>query len=206
MFNLFRSKKKAEKDSLKKQEKRTIFLVRKIKNGDTDAFSELYDIYINPIYKYVFLRISDPEEVQDLCQKIFLKVWNGRESFKEDQKGFFFTSWVFRITRNVIIDHYRTKKTNKISLDVKENFAKVSLVHKVDNEGIKNLERKSLNKTLISAVRKLPESERQIIVLKFIEGFNNKEISEISEKSQGAIRVLQFRALKKLSQLLSNKL
>lgn len=170
-------------------------LVKKVQEGDKDAFGKIYDLLLERVYRFVYFRVGSKEDAEDLTEIIFVKIWKNISSYK--QKGISFEAWVFRIARNTVIDHYRTKK-QKITLneDIKETVQDESPTP----EDI--LHDKMLKEVIFAKMKELPDSYREIIILKFIEEKDNKEISDILEKPIDHIRVLQSRALKALKTII----
>ncbi|MFH1375377.1 MAG: sigma-70 family RNA polymerase sigma factor [Patescibacteria group bacterium] len=173
-------------------------LVRRARDGDAGAFGDIYDRLVVPIYRYVYYRVSR-DEAEDLTETVFLKVWEKRKSY-EKQKGSSFGSWVFRIAHNIVVDHYRENakvETVGLSEDLRSD--------RRENDPEARLQGQFEQLELAAAIRKLPELQQQVIVLKFVNEFNNEEISEVLEKTVGAVRVIQFRALARLKDLLERK-
>ena len=173
-------------------------LVRKAKKGDAEAFGQIYDKFVVPIYRYIYYRVSR-SEAEDLTELVFLRAWEKRRSYSK-QKGNSFNSWVFRIAHNAVVDHYRTKtktETCELSEEIPES--------RVAADPVANLENKFEQQSLILALRELPQLQQQVVILKFVNGFENEEISEVVEKSVGAVRVIQFRALNRLKDLLKTE-
>ncbi len=170
-------------------------LVRKAKNGDADAFGNVYDKFVLPIYRYVYYRVSK-SEVEDLTEMVFLRAWEKLKSYSK-QRGNSFGSWLFRIAHNAVVDHYRAISKNE-TCELTEDIAS----EKVGLDPVVNLENKFEQKKLIIALRELPELQQQVVILKFVNGFENDEIAQIIEKSVGAVRVIQFRALNRLKDFL----
>ncbi len=189
--------------ALTKKELREIeFLIRAAKKGDAEAFGEIYDKFVVPIYRYIYYRVSR-SEAEDLTETVFLRAWEKRKSYTK-QKGNSFNSWIFRIAHNAVVDHYRLKSRN-VTVELTEDIP----LEKVEADPIQNLENKFEQQELILALRKLPEQQQQVVILKFVNELENDEIAEIIEKSVGAVRVIQFRALNRLKEFLeknSNKL
>ena len=162
-------------------------LVIRAVNGDTFAFGELYIMYVEKIYSYVFSHYRNKTFAEDVTEEIFLKAWKAIKTCRGREDTF--VSWLYRIARNHLIDEIRKlKRRPSIDTDVIEVF----LPSDDRSEGY--LEQQEL----MSYIDKLPENQRQVILLKFIEGLNNEEISQVMGKSQGAIRILQMRALDNL--------
>ena len=162
-------------------------LVRKAKSGDARAFGRLYDSTLDRIYRYVFFRVTDAELAEDLTSQVFLKAW---ENLRRYKPGGPFVAWLYTIARNTVIDHYRTRKQS-VPLDqtvIKEDPAldeKVDLKHDI---GI-----------LQEAMQELTEEQREVLTLRFLADMETGEIAERMQKSEGAIRALQMRALQALA-------
>ncbi len=168
-------------------------LVREVKNGSHDAFSELYDIFIDAIYRYVFYRVKN-EDSEDLTETVFLKVWENIKSYKE-KKDTYFSSWIFRIAHNVVVDYYRASKDRMVSeIDIS--------IPDMDREHnpLRKIEKHLDQEVLRSALNRLKKGYQDILIYKFINDLSNAEIAEVLGQSEGSIRILQFRALKALKQ------
>lgn len=168
-------------------------LVEKAKKGNREAFGELYLKYLDAIYRYVFFRVNqDAQTAEDLSEVVFFKAWQKIGDYID--QGVSFRSWLYKIAHNTVIDHYRTEK--------KTTGFKEELINTNDNI-LEEFERKIETAVLMKAVNKLSDQQKQIITMKFIEGLSNKELSEVLNKKEESIRALQFRALKKLKEVLS---
>jgi RNA polymerase sigma-70 factor (ECF subfamily) len=169
--------------------------VAKAAKGDFDAFGELYNIYFDRIYRYVFYQVKDRMTAEDLVEEIFVKAWKAIGSYRG--KGWAFSSWLYRIAHNYLVDYFR-KSQKRRSLEIE----KVDFVASNEHELV---ERKTEEQELREAISCLRDNQRQVIILKFIEGLDNREISRIMGKSEGAIRILQMRALTTLREKLSSE-
>jgi len=170
-------------------------LVEKVQKGDKNAFGEIYELLLDRVYRFIYFRTGNKEDAEDLTETVFIKIWKSIPSYKN--KGLPFEAWVFRIARNIVIDHYRTKKP-KITLD--ENLKDSLPDNKETPEDL--LHNEMLKKIILNKMRLLPEAYKEIIILKFIEDKENSEISDILEKPIDQVRVLQSRALKALKALI----
>jgi RNA polymerase sigma-70 factor (ECF subfamily) len=173
-------------------------LVELAQGGDAEAFGRLYDSLVAPIYRYIYYRVGR-EEAEDLTELAFLKAWENLNKYKP-QKGNPFSAWLFRIAHNLVVDYYRARsKTENVELS--EDLASDK---KIDDPS--SLAQLSFDQIgLKRAIRQLPELAQQVIVLKFINEFDNEEIAKIIDKSNGAVRVIQFRALAELKALLEKE-
>ena len=159
-------------------------LVHKAIGGDSEAFGELYMTYVEPIYRYIFYQVRDKMTAEDITEEAFFKAWNSIHSCKGKEQTF--SSWLYRIAHNSMIDVFRSRK-KELPLDMEATSGII--------DARAELETKLEYRQLMDAIALLPENQRQVIVLKFIEGLDNREIEQIIRKSQGAIRILQMRAL-----------
>ena len=87
-------------------------LVKRAKHGDSDAFGELHDYYVDAIYNFLASRTSDPLDAEDLTGEVFLRAWRSLKNYR--QKGYPFSAYLFRIARNLLIDHYRQSQRQDI--------------------------------------------------------------------------------------------
>ena len=173
-------------------------LVEKVQHGDVNAFGEIYELLLDRVYRFIYFRTGHKEDAEDLTEHVFIKIWKSIPSY--ENKGLPFEAWVFRIARNIVIDHYRTKKQN---VTLNENLKDTLPDNKETPEDL--LHSKMLKEVIFNKIKLLPETYQEIIILKFIEDKDNKEISDILEKPIDQVRVLQSRALKALKILIYEK-
>lgn len=164
--------------------------------GDTDAFGELYLLHLDAIYRYIYYRVGNANDAEDLAEQVFLNAWEALPCYK--RRGIRFSSWLYRIAHNVVVDYHRRQKPT----------VSMPSLEKVDweDEQPTSLERvieAEEASALATAIAQLPEEQQQVIVLRFIEGLKHTEVARIIGKSEGACRVIQHRALTALNQLLS---
>lgn len=164
-------------------------LVLESQRGDAEAFAIIYDTYVTPIYRYIFYKVKR-EDVEDLVEQLFLKAWENVRKYKK-RKQTTFKSWLFRIAHNLVVDHYRLTREHA-SLD-----PRLSDTKKEANPVVQASESLN-NEQLQEAIRKLKPNYQQIIILKFLNELSNEEIGAVLKKSEGSVRILQFRALKAL--------
>jgi RNA polymerase sigma-70 factor, ECF subfamily len=165
-------------------------LVKRSQKGEAMAFGKLYDLFVDKIYRYIYFRVPK-DDVEDLTEMVFLKAWEKIHQYKSGRKSF--SAWVFRIAHNLVVDTYRfgkDKETVELSPNVQE--------HRREHNPIKVTENKIHSEYLKEALEKMKPHYKQIIILKFINELSNKEIADVLKKSEGSVRILQFRALKSL--------
>lgn len=168
-------------------------LVLKAKDGDKESFGLLYDHFFDSIYRYAAFRL--PTEVaEDITADIFIKSWEKLHQYNS-KKNIPFGAWLFRIARNMVIDSYRTQKS-AVSLD--DDYVDEDHFNQVEA----HVKQKFLHKTLRQAMDRLPTKYRDILQLSYMADMPHSHIAKVLKINEGAVRVLKFRALKKLEQLL----
>jgi len=172
-------------------------LTRRASKGDVDAFSELYTLYFDQIYRFVYYRVGRVAEAEDLTEQAFLKAWQAIGRYED--RGSSFPAWLYRIARNAIIDSHRTRK-DAIPL---EDLPPLAADEDLAPEEV--LAKQEEVKRLQTAIAQLSEEQQQVIILRFIEGVSHAEVAAIIGKSEGASRVVQHRALAALHDILSEE-
>lgn len=175
----------------------------RLKSHDREAFVKAYDDNINDIYRFVYFKVGNKEEANDLTSTVFLKTWNHIQTNSLiDSKTL--RALLYKIARTTIIDYYREsgRKIN-ISLDNEDNKIDIISDTQDPQERIDDL----ANLTLIkSKLPLLKEEYREIIIMRFINDLTLEEIADISEKKKGNVRVLLHRALKALKEIVEDDL
>jgi RNA polymerase sigma-70 factor (ECF subfamily) len=167
-------------------------LLNKAKAGQEAAFTQLYELYFKKIFRFVFYRVSHKEVAEDLSEEVFLKAFAKIASIQDNGA---FEGWLYQIARNLIIDYYRQKKL-VVPLEDIEN----TLEYETNVVDVVNLQ--SQQKILLTVLKELNAEQQIVIKLKFLEGLDNSEIASLLHKSEGAIRVIQHRAITKLQELI----
>lgn len=178
-------------------------LVLKAQNGDQDSFAVLFDIWFDRLYRYTAYRV-DAEECEDLVSEIFLKLVQYLPQY-QSRAGIGFGAWLFKMAHNTIIDWYRKKKAllgGDLETDGEDFFAKV-----IDDQPLPNQQVNSLYdyESVYKFLKKLKPDHREVLELKFLEGFSNREIATITGKTEGNIRITQLRALKEMRQFMKRE-
>jgi RNA polymerase sigma-70 factor (ECF subfamily) len=171
-------------------------LVAQAKQGQERAFGEIYNLYFKKIYKFIFYRVGHKETAEDLAEDVFLKAY-AKISSLENPKTF--EGWLYQISRNRVIDYYREKKIT-VALEDVEN----TLEYESNILDVLNLQ--DDQKVFLKLLRELPTEQQIVIKLKFLEHLENPQIAELLHKSEGAIRVIQHRAIAKLQLLFKDQL
>jgi RNA polymerase sigma-70 factor, ECF subfamily len=169
-------------------------LVKKAKRGERESFGILYDKHFDAIYRFILLKTGNKTDAEDISHQVFLSAW--QKINKYEFQGFPFSSWLYKIASNAVIDHWRTSKPN-VSIDlVSENY--LSELPELHN----NLDQKFELKLVKNAIPRLEPDQQSVIIMRFVDELSTKEIANILDKSEGAVRVIQHRALKQLRKLI----
>jgi len=170
-------------------------LVERAVQRDRAAFTALYDKYVDRIYRYVYYRVSNQSEAEDITQEVFIRAWKAINKYK--RRGAPFVAWLLAIAHNLVVDYYKTRKE---SIPLDESRA----VGGSDETNPEAMTEASLNRSYIrNAVSKLKGDKQKVILMRFIEGFSYGEIAQLLNKSEGAVRVIQHRALGDLRRMLT---
>lgn len=181
------------------QEKRNI---GRLKNKDKDVFIKVYDDFASDIYRFVYFKIGHAEEAKDLTSMIFLKAWNHVQNNTLTNSSTL-RALIYKVARTSIIDYYReTGHKLNISIDDENNSLEIldeNINLEADLDKARELEK------IKSELPLLKEEYREIIVLRFINDLDLEEISEITGKTKGNLRVIIHRALNALRELLEDE-
>ena len=175
-------------------------LVKRAQKGDNGAFAGLYEAFHAKIYRYVYFKVSDRVEAEDLTEEVFLRMLESINSFK--WQGYPFSSWLFRIAHNRIIDHYRKKgRQRTVELD---DAGSVVGVNTDDMD--RNLEVRLSIEQVDVAMRGLTQLQKEVITLRFAGGLSIAETADAMGKKDNAVKALQHAAIKKLRTTLPDHL
>jgi len=169
-------------------------------NGKTEAgranetkLGSLYEEYYDKIAHYVYVRIGNRTEAEDLAGEVFLKALESLKSYKE--RGIPMQAWLFRIAHNLVVDHLRrVTKRKTVPIDTVQVEADADPVTVAEN----NIELKRVTK----AMEQLTGEQREVLELRFFGGLTSKETGGILNKSDGAVREMQRAGIEKLRKLL----
>jgi RNA polymerase sigma-70 factor, ECF subfamily len=173
-------------------------LVLQAQAGNTEAFGQLYDAYMERIYRFVYFRVEDQQTAEDITSQVFLKAWSNLDRFQFSRTPYL--AWLYTIAHNAVIDHYRTRKVTTALDDVQ--LSQPDHSEAVENDIDLTVEMQSVK----SALQTLTDDQQKVLTLKFIEGMSNNEIARLLGKREGAIRALQMRGLQALAKQLEEKM
>ena len=172
-------------------------LVARGQQGDREALEELYLIHFDRIYSYLHVSVGNRHDAEDLTTQTFLKMLEKIGSFKWQSAPF--SAWLFRIAHNLAMDHFRARKRVQPEEEVPEPAG--SEEPSAELEAMKSIGRQSM----IELIDKLSPEQQQVLTLKFVFNFPNADVAKILDKTEGAIKSLQHRALASLQKQLAQK-
>jgi len=157
---------------------------------DPEAFGELYQRYVTKIYNYIYYRVSNQDEAEDLTARTFFRALRKIDSYEE--RGLPFSAWLYRIAHNLVANWHRSRARRKsVQLD--------ELITASDSHSPGILvEKQEARELLLEAIKELAEDRQQLLVLKFIERMPNAQIGQIMGRSESSIKSLYHRTLKSL--------
>lgn len=173
-------------------------IIERAIRGDSSAFGLLYDRYHAQIYRFVYLKVSHREEAEDITHHVFLNAWQTIGGYRD--KGYPFSSLLYQIARNKVIDHYRTKKNSIDIEDLSETEIPRSEVTIEDS-----LHTRFQLATVKKALKQLKQEHQDIIIMRYVEDLTPSEVAKILKKPEATVRVLQHRAIKQLKALLNEE-
>jgi len=168
-------------------------LIQRAKKGDPSAFAELYDRYQPAVYRYIFYRVDDVATAEDLTSEVFVRLVEKIARFT--YRGRPLLAWLYTIARNLVTDYHRQAgRSLPLSFDDR-------LIADVTDPK-ETIEHRLTQHRLAVAIARLTEDQRQVILLKFVEGLDNETVARMLGKSIGAVKALQHRALAALRHIL----
>ncbi len=170
-------------------------VVQKAIAGDPAAFTEIYSRHVTAVYRYIYYLVNDRAETEDLASQTFLNAWANIRRYRE--RGVPIVAWLFRIARNLTIAHLKRHR-RLVSLDA----------HDLEAMGPSaESPAKAVTDRMVvrHAISLLPPTQQQVIVLRFAEEMSYSEVAGKIGKTEGAVRVIQYRALRKLAEILEPK-
>jgi RNA polymerase sigma-70 factor, ECF subfamily len=168
-------------------------LVSMAEKGDITAYGCLYDRYIDQIFRYIYFRVNDRQETEDMVEIVFLKTF---EQMKHRRlKIGNIKSWLYRTAHNIVTDHYRTRKYSL-------SFEEVTLTGSPESLPESVMLVKEDHDRLRKVLEMLDPEMQQVIVCRFVNGLSHEETAQITGVKENYLRVLQYRALQKLRKLL----
>ena len=175
----------------------TFGLVQQAQNGDPEAFGKLYDRYVDQVYRYIAYRVASAAVAEDLTSETFLRAlrrigtftWQGRDV----------GAWFTTIARNLVADHYKSGRYRlELTTDDVTDSGSAPTIEGPERAVLEGM----TNKVLLQAVKQLNAEQQECIVLRFLQGLSVAETAQVMGKNDGAIKALQYRAIRTLGRIL----
>jgi len=172
-------------------------IIQRAINGDREAFTCIYDLHFDKIYRYIYVKVHSRAEAEDLTQDVFIKAYGGLKNYK--WRDLPITAWLFKIAHNRVIDYLRkSSKEKKVDLNEADAISAGDPVYMTEQ----NFEVYELK----NALNKLPDAQREVATLRFISELSISEVAQTLGKSEGTVKALQFNAITSLRKLLYGKI
>jgi len=160
-----------------------------------EQFSQIYDQYIDKIYRFVYLKVSSPEIAEDITSKVFIKGWEAFNGIGEHIKNP--GAFLYQIARNAVVDHYRERgRTNSVSVDASPEIADPG--ESAQNKAILSADVSIVKK----AIQKLKKEHQDVIIWHYLEDMPIADIAKLVDKPAGTVRVMLHRGLKDLQDII----
>jgi len=172
-------------------------LVERAQQGERAALEELYLIHFDRIYSYLHMSVGNRHDAEDLTTQTFLKMLESIGRFRWQSAPF--SAWLFRIAHNLAMDHFRARKRVQPEEEVPEPIG--SEEPSAELEAMQSIGRQSM----LELIDKLSPEQQQVLTLKFVFNFPNADVAKILDKTEGAIKSLQHRALASLQKQFAQK-
>jgi RNA polymerase sigma-70 factor (ECF subfamily) len=174
-------------------------LVERAQTGDGEAFGQLYDRYVDTVYRFIYFRLNDRALAEDFTSETFLRALRRLSTFS--YQGRDIGAWFITIARNIILDHVKSAR-HRLETPTAEIVEGTEQAPSPETAVIDAL----TAQRLLAAVQSLGPEQRDCIVLRFIDGFSISETAAVLGKNDGAVKALQHRAVRKLAELLRDEL
>jgi RNA polymerase sigma-70 factor (ECF subfamily) len=171
-------------------------LVIRAIDGDRGAFTTLYDTYYDQIYRYVLYRVSSLEDAEDIAQLVFLQAWRAIGRYRVT--GSPFVAWLFTIAHNLVVSFYRR---NRSTVPLEQEIVEVRRTSHPEFAAESVLDQQRAR----SAIAQLRPDHQKVITLRFIDNLPHRDIANSMGKTEGAVRVIQHRALLELRRILERE-
>jgi len=174
-------------------------LARRAAAGDAEAFGVLYDRYMDAVYRYVFYRVRNEAEAEDVTSDVFMRALRAIPKYEPRQA---FLAWLYRIARNAVIDRSRRRAARQ-QVTFEDALAHPNADQVINPD--EGLLAGSDASVVRRAMQQLTPLQQEILVLRYVEGYDTKTISKLVGKRDGTIRGIEFRALSALRGLIPSR-
>jgi RNA polymerase sigma-70 factor (ECF subfamily) len=174
-------------------------LVHRAQDGDGEAFGELYDRYVDVVYRFIYFRVNDRGLAEDFTSETFLRAL--RRISTISYQGRDIGAWFITIARNIVLDHLKSAR-HRLEVPTAQTMDDADEAPGPESAALNALDRGRL----MSAVNQLGDEQRECVLLRFMQGFSVSETASVMGKNDGAIKALQHRAIRKLAELVGDEL
>ena len=171
-------------------------LVDLAKEGDADAFGQLYDHYVQGVFRFVYYRVGSRPLAEDITSETFARGLRSIQRFNWQGKDF--GAWLTTIARNLIADHFKSSRS-RLEVVTEVLPENTTLVASPEQDVLSLIS----NELLYEAVNQLPKEQRDCVLMRFIQGLSIAQTAAALGRSEGAVKQLQLRAIRGLSKLVS---
>jgi RNA polymerase sigma-70 factor, ECF subfamily len=171
-------------------------LIRAAQSGDEQAFARLYDEHVDKIYRYVLYRVDNSETAQDLTGEVFLQMVEGLPRY--EHRGKPLLAWLYRIAHARVVDYFRQSRQSRDETNIDDLEYMDAGGESVDDTVFENFQHEQVRR----ALRMLSSDHQQVILFRFVEGYNLEQTADMLNKTVGAVKVMQHRAVHALSRAL----
>jgi len=175
-------------------------LVAVYRAGSEPAFEELIARHLSGVYSFAVRLVGESQAAQDISQEVFVKVWRSMKSFDPAQATF--KTWLMRIARNACVDYLRKRKSIPLSVfDTEDGNALTDTLADESISAEEELARLADSREVMGAVERLPEPQREVLLLHYQNGLTFEEIGEVLSASPNTVKSRHRRALHRLRQM-----
>ncbi len=169
-------------------EDKELKIIQACQGGELSQFSYLYDTYVDKIYQFIYYRVQHKETAEDLTSRVFMKSIDKIKSFQVDKGSF--SSWLYKIARNTVIDHYRTKKAD---IDITNIWDLAS-----GEDVARDIDVKDKLSQVDKYLEDLKPEQREILIMRVWQGMSHKEIANVLGESEASCKMVFSRTINKL--------
>jgi RNA polymerase sigma-70 factor (ECF subfamily) len=163
-------------------------LLDRASKADPEALGVLYDRYVDRIYNYIYHRVGQADLAEDLTAQVFARMLEAIREGRAWRTSF--SGWIYRIAHNLVIDHYR-RRGRAAFVELEE----ASPIASEEADPVRKVEARLESEHLRAALTKLTEEQAEVIALRFLDEFSIAEVASMMNKTEGAIKALQYRAV-----------
>jgi RNA polymerase sigma-70 factor (ECF subfamily) len=168
-------------------------LVQRAIRHDREAFAQLYDRFVEKIFRYIYYKVGTRAEAEDLTAQVFMKAWEAIGHYQWMDRPF--AAWLYRIAHNNVVDYFRMRR-DVSSLD------EMPFIEEENAASLEELTQQHMTADVLRrAISRLTQDQQRVIILRFLEGYSTEQVAQILDKQPGAVRTLQHRALAGLSNI-----